>query len=357
MLVRRCTGSKRLLKQTRSLTTSKTFGLLVDIDGVLIRGSKTVPGTEAGFHKLSDGRGNLVRPVVFLTNGSYRSEAAKAEELTERLGVRISGSQIVLVNTPLRMFTEWHDKQVFFAGQGSSLPNVARDLGFKNPVTLPDVFRDIPMFDVVSHKKREALISGVLPAILPPYFPIEGVVISNTPENWDAHIQFLLDLLLTHGTLHTKELEQAQLPVIACNPDLVWASEYHMPRIACGAFVHMFASLYQEISGRELEVTWCGKPTEITYTYALRALERQAEERGLELGQVYGVGDNVDVDVVGANRNGVESVLVCSGLYENEDIDLERNMTVKSKLSSVTEPIHAAFAARDIARFIDYLIS
>lgn len=355
MFTRQCcrSVSSQLSPSLRSLSSS--FGLLVDIDGVLIRGSRTIPGTVEAFDKLSDHKGNLKHPVVFLTNGSYRSEDAKAEELSEKLKVNIRGDQIVLVNTPLKTFTDWHDRNVFFAGQGSSLCTAARDLGFKNPVTISDVLRDIPMFNVISHRNRLALDSGVLPDKLPDYFPIHGIVIANTPVDWDSHVQFLLDLLLTSGKLRSSD-RNSQLPLIACNPDLVWASEYHLPRLACGAFVHMLAALYAEMSGRELEVTWCGKPTEVTYTYALDILRAQAAALGVTLGQVYGIGDNVDVDVMGANNHNLSSVLVCSGLYKNESIDLARNVTVRSKRASVTEPITAHYAARTIGRFVDHLL-
>jgi len=354
MFIRRCcqsaANSQPLL---RSLSSS--FGLLVDIDGVLIRGAKTIPGTVEAFQKLSDSEGNLKHPIVFLTNGSYRSEQAKADELSEKLKVNIRGDQIVLVNTPLRTFTEWHDRSVFFAGQGSSLCSTASDLGFKHPVVLSDIVRDIPMFDVISHRKRLALGSGELPDKLPDYLPIHGIVIANTPVNWDAHVQFLLDLLLTRGELRSSN-KGPQLPLIACNPDLVWASEYHLPRLACGAFVHMLSALYEEMAGRELEVTWCGKPTEITYKYALNMLREQAASLGQELDEVYGIGDNVDVDVMGANNHNLNSVLVCSGLYKNEKIDLTRNITVRSKRASVTEPITADYATSTIGRFIDHVL-
>ncbi|KAL5253672.1 hypothetical protein ACHWQZ_G013446 [Mnemiopsis leidyi] len=353
MFVRRCCQS--LANSPLLRTLSSSFGLIVDIDGVLIRGARTIPGTVEGFKKLSDREGNLKHPVVFLTNGSYRSELAKAEELSEKLTVNIKEDQIVLVNTPLRTFTDWHDRSVFFAGQGSSLCSTAQDLGFKRPVVLADVLRDIPMFNVISHRKRLALNSGVLPEVLPDYLPIHGIVIANTPVDWEAHVQFLLDLLLTRGELRASN-KGSQLPFIACNPDLVWASEYHLPRLACGAFVHMLAELYKEMSGRELEVTWCGKPTEVTYTYALNMLHQQAAVLGQKIDKVYGIGDNVDVDVLGANNNGLSSVLVCSGLYKNENIDFARNVTVRSKRASVTEPITADYATRTIGRFIDHLL-
>lgn len=352
MFIRRCCRSVTNSTLLRSLSS---FGLIVDIDGVLIRGARTIPGTVEGFKKLSDGSGNLKHPVVFLTNGSYRSELAKAEELSEKLKVNIREDQIVLVNTPLRTFTEWHDRNVFFAGQGSSLCTTAKDLGFKNPVVLADVVRDIPMFNVISHRKRLALNSGVLPDILPDYLPIHGIVIANTPVDWEAHVQFLLDLLLTRGELRASN-KNSQLPLIACNPDLVWASEYHLPRLACGAFVHMLAALYKEMSGRELEVTWCGKPTEVTYKYALNMLQRQAAGLGQQIDKVYGIGDNVDVDVMGANNHNLNSVLVCSGLYKNESLDFTRNLTVQSKRASVTEPITAHYAASTIGRFIDHIL-
>ena len=72
--------------------------------------------------------------------------------------------------------------------QGSSLKSLAGDLGFTRPVTVQDVTRDLPMFDVMSHRKRLALKSGVIPASLPPYLPIEGIVITNTPLEWEVQV-------------------------------------------------------------------------------------------------------------------------------------------------------------------------
>ena len=292
-------------------------------------------------------------PVVFLTNGSDVSEANKAEMLSVRLGVDIREDQVVLVNSPLRVFESWHERSVLFSGQGD-VEGLARSFGFSKPTSVESLLKDLPMLDIVDHNKRPKMGKGVLPNDLPDYVPFGGVVITNTPIEWEIQTQVILDVLMTGGGL--RSYSDTPLPLLACNPDLVWAAEYHLPRLANGAFVHSLCALYTELTGKVLDVTWCGKPTEVTYDYAKARLQSQADKLGVELGQIYGVGDNVDVDIVGANNAGLKSVLVCSGLYKNQDLVLEKGMSVPSKLASRTENVHCDFIAKDIGVFIHHLI-
>jgi len=341
------------LSHTHSRAKS-SFSLLIDIDGVLTRGSNTIRSAYNGIQSLVDPHTHqFTVPVVFLTNGSDVSEANKAAMLSVRLGVDITEDQVVLVNSPLRTFESWHGKSVLFSGQGD-VGGLARSLGFAKPTTTSELLSDLPMLDIVDHRKRPDMGKGVLPKALPDYVPFEGVVITNTPIEWEIQTQVILDVLMTGGGL--QDFSDTPLPLLACNPDLVWAAEYHHPRLANGAFVHSLSALYTELTGQTLDVTWCGKPTQVTYDYAIKALQAQADTLGVELGQVYGVGDNVDVDIVGANNAGVQSVLVCSGLYKNSEVVLERGMRVKSKLASRQSDIFCDYIAKDIGVFIHHLM-
>ncbi len=66
------------------------FGLLFDIDGVIVRGKKVLPFAPNAFRMLVDGRGKFVVPTVFVTNAGNRLRSSKAEQLSDWLGIEVS---------------------------------------------------------------------------------------------------------------------------------------------------------------------------------------------------------------------------------------------------------------------------
>lgn len=75
---------------------SPSFGLLFDIDGVLIRGKTPIPAAKRAFQKLINSQGQFVAPVVFVTNAGNCLRQTKADQLSHLLGVRVSGSLYLL---------------------------------------------------------------------------------------------------------------------------------------------------------------------------------------------------------------------------------------------------------------------
>lgn len=67
-----------------------------------------------------------------------------------------------------------------------------------------------------------------------PNFPrVEAVLLIGEPTHWESNLQLLLDLLLTQGkpTEPPTDVHKVpQIPVIACNMDLVFMAEACMPR-------------------------------------------------------------------------------------------------------------------------------
>lgn len=143
-------------EQDRSL-----FGLLFDIDGVLVRGRTPIPAAKQCFRDLVDGDGKYKVPVVFVTNAGNSLRQTKAEQLSHLLEVevrhltanissfqpgcftvcslntsfdlftvsesktgrfdfskQVSPDQVVLSHSPLRVFTQFHDLCVLVSGQG-----------------------------------------------------------------------------------------------------------------------------------------------------------------------------------------------------------------------------------------------
>ena len=70
--------------------TSPNFGLLFDIDGVLVRGKDVLPTAPEAFQLLINENGNFRVPTVFVTNAGNALRHDKAEQLTKWLGVEVT---------------------------------------------------------------------------------------------------------------------------------------------------------------------------------------------------------------------------------------------------------------------------
>ncbi|XP_075066820.1 haloacid dehalogenase-like hydrolase domain-containing 5 [Mixophyes fleayi] len=310
--------------------SSPGFGLLFDIDGVLVRGRNPIPGAAAAFRRLLDRKGKLVVPVVFVTNAGNCLRQERAAELSKVLEFEVSSDQVILSHSPLRMFNRFHDKRVLVSGQGR-VEEIAMDLGFKNVVTIEDLRRAYPLLDTVDESRR---CNNPVPVNLE--FPaIEAIVLLGEPMRWETNLQLILDVLLSAGRpVEWEDLVPCpHIPVLACNMDLLWMAEAKMPRFGHGTFLVCLETLYHKLTGQELRYeALVGKPSTVTYSFAEHLLLTQAKQRGWDnpIRTLYAVGDNPMSDIYGANlynrrlqtRRGdshqphsCESILVCTGVY------------------------------------------
>ncbi|NXJ80149.1 HDHD5 hydrolase, partial [Trogon melanurus] len=278
------------------------FGFLFDVDGVLVRGSQAVPAARQAFRRLADSGGRLRVPVVFLTNAGNCLRSAKAEELTGALGLQVCPEQVILSHSPLRLFSQFHQKCMLVAGQGPVEEN-AQNLGFKHVVTIEALRKAYPLLDMVDQSRR--------PKELPPPttgFPtIEGVILFGEPVRWETSLQLIIDVLLSNGNpgAELRDIPYPHLPVLACNMDLLWMAEAKMPsRFGHGTFLLCLENIYKKVTGRELKYeALIGKPSTVTYRYAEYLIRQQAEKLGWKspIRRLYAVGDNPMSDVYGAN--------------------------------------------------------
>ena len=131
---------------------------------------------------------------------------------------------------------------------------------------------------------------------LDPLLPID-------PVDWAPDLQITLDAIFG-GTPMGSNKEQS-IPVYACNPDLVFAGSYPVPRFACGAFTTCLKHLYTELTGKELQVKEMGKPLPVTFNFAFNLLNEWSQHLySKSVQQVYMIGDNPAADIRGANRAG-----------------------------------------------------
>uniref|UniRef100_A0A3Q3LYB1 Haloacid dehalogenase like hydrolase domain containing 5 n=1 Tax=Mastacembelus armatus TaxID=205130 RepID=A0A3Q3LYB1_9TELE len=250
-------------------------GILLDVDGVILRGGSVIPAARRAFRKLLDQNNNFLFPVVFVTNAGNCHRHQKAQQLSHLLDIQ----QVVLSHSPLQMLKSFHDKFVLVSGQGP-VTDIASTLGFQKVMSIEQLREHHPLLDMVDHNRRPTL----------------------PPIRWETNLQLLIDVLLTDGSPGCEYNTQvsAQLPVLACNMDLMWMAEAPSPRFGHGMFLLCLESIYRKLTGRELQYqALLGKPSLLTYQYAEHQLRLQNHNRRLTT--IYAIGDNLMTDIYGAN--------------------------------------------------------
>ncbi|NXX65987.1 HDHD5 hydrolase, partial [Spizella passerina] len=301
-----------------------SFGFLFDIDGVLVRGRTPIPAARAAFGKLVNPQGQFLVPVVFVTNAGNCLRQKKAEQLSHLLGVPISQDQVMMSHSPLRMFKRYHKKCVLVSGQGPLL-DIARDLGFCQPITIDTLREKRPLLDAVDHdRKPNVLVSEI------------SVVLFGEPVRWETSLQLIIDVLLTSGYPGNPYGQESypHIPVLACNMDLMWVAEAQSPRFGHGTFMVCLENIYKKITGRDLKYeALMGKPSRLTYQYAEHLIRAQALQRSWEqpIQTLYapGLGWDTELALAGtapglgwdtglapAAAAHCRSVLVCTGVYD-----------------------------------------
>ncbi|XP_067934848.1 haloacid dehalogenase-like hydrolase domain-containing 5 [Watersipora subatra] len=291
---------------TRGQNTAKKhsnrFGFMFDIDGVFVRGKEVFSHSSEALKLLLDKKGNFKVPTVFVTNAGNTLRSKKAEQLSERIGVKIHQEQMVMSHSPLKMFQQFQNKTVLVSGQGP-VREIAQNLGFQKVVTVDNLRRCYPQLDMVDHHNRGHEEEGIDEE----YFPeIEAVILFGEPVRWETNLQLIVDLLMTGGKPDhaPSTVPETHIPVLACNMDMVWMAEACMPRFGHGCFLFCLEHLYKKLSGKDLKYTaLIGKPSPITYHHAEYCLNEHAKSIGLKktISKLYCVGDNPDTDIYGAN--------------------------------------------------------
>ena len=297
------------------------FGILFDIDGVIVRGKTVLPYAPQAFKKLVDANGKFRVPTVFVTNAGNTMRQKKANQLSSWLGVEIHEDQVVMSHSPLKMFQDYHKKHVLVIGQGS-VEDIARILGFERITTMTQLRHSFPTLDSVDHKRRRAAPCG-----FEKYFPrIEAIVLFGEPIRWETSLQLIIDVLVTDGlpAEAPTSIPASHLPILACNMDLQWMAEAPMPRFGHGAFLLCLENLFKKVTGRDLVYSGLiGKPSEITYRHSEHVLQSQAIRMGFRkpIRNIYCIGDNICTDIFGANL--YNRYLAARGAY-NESYNRRR---------------------------------
>ena len=167
--------------------SSPNFGIMFDIDGVIVRGKNVLPSAPEAFSLLYNKEQERWRvPSIFVTNAGNTLRQEKADKLSDWLQVPVTEDQVVMSHSPLKMFTEYHSKHVLVMGQGA-VHHIASSLGFTNVTTMDELRHAFPALDAVDHKRRRAA-----PCAFNKYFPrIEAVIMFGEPVRWETSLQVI----------------------------------------------------------------------------------------------------------------------------------------------------------------------
>ncbi|KAI1763969.1 HAD-superfamily hydrolase [Hypoxylon sp. FL1150] len=333
--------------------TGRTVAFAFDIDGVLVKGKKPIPGARETIQFLQ----GLGIPFIFLTNGGGHTEEAHVAKLGQRLDLSLHPRQFVQSHTPfLDLVPEFGEQTVLvLGGHGEQIRDLARAYGFAKVVTSSDVmaeYRHVHPFPemTASHHAKHGR-RGAVPELHSTR--IAAILVWTSPRDWCLDLQVVIDLMLSDGgvigTLSPSNGDESmpncgyqrggQPKLFFCNPDLEWSTEHARPRFAQGAFREALKGIWSsKTRGRaHLEFESVGKPTEATYRYGERVLREYAageyvmtpntsaadatSTRTAAVDAVYMIGDNPESDIAGANsfrsQHGIEwkGILVETGVY------------------------------------------
>jgi HAD superfamily hydrolase (TIGR01458 family) len=231
-------------------------GLLVDIDGVLTVSWKPLPGIGDALRQLREAGIS----TVFVTNTTSVTRDSIAAKL-QRVGLPIDISQILTTaSTTATMILRDHPgARCWMVGDA-------------------DIAADLDGVDLVG--------VGESPDV---------VVLGGAGPEFDYPTLNRIFRLAMHGT-----------PVVAMHRNLYWMTKDGL-QLDTGAFV----GIIEQAAG--IEVTVTGKPAPACFQRALEMLD-------LDVDEVAMVGDDLDTDVLGAQKLGIEGVLVRTGKFRRETL-------------------------------------
>ena len=264
----------------------KLPAIIFDVDGVLKVGAKPLPGALKEIHFLKTHLPNIHKklPIKILSNGGGIHESLKAIDINATLGLTSHSSlvanDIILCHTPLKeLLPQYQHKTVLTAGVGDCA-NVATSYGFQHIIALEEysaLFPELSRLSIMPKDKK--LLSEYRQRCLRRWgvssinmFPrIDAIFMMSDPMVWEENLQLISDLLISKngvpGTI--REVNEPQhVKFYMTNPDIVYADEFILPRIAQGSFIPCLQSLFRNIYNREFEYIQYGKPERKTFDYA-----------------------------------------------------------------------------------------
>jgi HAD superfamily hydrolase (TIGR01450 family) len=247
--------------------------LVIDVDGVLMVGSRAGAGAAALLARLRE----LALPYRILTNDANHSVGEKAA-LLARAGLSVEARDITSSGHGLVEAAEragLAGELCFLLGRLGQ-PSYAEAAGIRVTTRLEE---------------------------LP---DCRAALVGEDHYDWEAAINAVVNYLLA----------RPEEPLVVPNPDLYYPGEDRRVHVAAGGVARLIASVCAA-HGRRLEPLYLGKPHEPIFHHNHARLE-SALGRPLERRRVLMLGDSLAADVAGARAFGYRSALVLTGATSGE---------------------------------------
>ncbi|ETL27367.1 TIGR01456 family HAD hydrolase [Phytophthora nicotianae] len=294
---------------------SSTFGVVFDVDGVLLRGKTPIPGAREVLLELEATN----TPFAIMTNGGGYPEDKKARQIEQILGggVSVPTERMCMSHTPMRELAHKHrDELVLAVGKDcAEIRKVMANYGFNHVVTVdqlhrhfPPMYPDVKVQDPLNHDGRFDSQ------------PFAAIFVLIDPIYWGRELQITMDVLCSpNGLLGQRTVEgdgkgeRQHIPLYSACSDFQYVGEFHLPRYGAGAFHAVLEDLFTRTTGHKLEKTLFGKPQRTSFEFAETLIDAQHED----VERIYMVGDNPKTDIRGANEAGGrwKSVLTLTGMH------------------------------------------
>lgn len=232
------------------------MGFLIDMDGVVYRGTQIIPGAVEFIDRLH----GLDVPFMFLTNNSQRTPMDIATRL-QRMGFKITQEHVYTSALATAEYLAGHKPggTAYVIGEGGLL-NALDRVGIA----------------IVDNK---------------PDFVVVGEGRTMTLESLEKAVTMVND----------------GAKLIATNLDANCPTQDGGLRPGCGAFVKMI----EEATG--FRAFSPGKPSPVIFRAARKRM-------GLQTGETIMVGDTMETDILGGNQLGFRTILVLSGGTKAHDL-------------------------------------
>lgn len=260
----------------RLIHTLKKVAFLIDMDGVVYRGSDPIPGAVTFLHHLVEHN----HPFLLVTNNSAYTPQMLHARLVG-MGIRIPQENIY---TSAMATAAW-----------------LKSKGYAQILALGEVGLMEALEDAGVAGDRKPSSSGV------PGDGPEAVGLGSSLPNQAPDCIVMGELRSLDYSLlcRVTEYASAGVPLVGTNPDLVIPKESGLD-IGCGAVLGMI----EQAAGRKAE--YIGKPHPTMFKTAIERL-------GVSPSSIVVIGDSMDTDILGAHNLGLRSVLVFSGLSTPKD--------------------------------------
>jgi len=242
---------------------------ILDLWGVIHDGSKTYPGVIDSLNHLR----KLNKKVCFLSNAPRRS--AKVVELLNRLGIGEELYDFIITSGEATyLYLE--------ANRGKEI--------IKSPSN--NIYR----YYYIGPPKDADLLNGLGYKKSLDANQADFAVVTGFDDGQYSIAEKLPQL---------QEAAKNNLTMICVNPDLIVVKQSGEEMLCAG----VLALEYQKLGGK---VLYFGKPYDLVYEQVFELFSTRDKTR------IIAVGDGIETDILGANKNKIDSALIAGGILSND---------------------------------------